>query len=106
MAKRSEGRPSEEDVVLGEEVEARRKPGAAMVAVRVSSELLERIQNYSRAHGLSVSEAMRMGAEQLVAAPTTASFSLTVRSVADFAPGNVLPDQHAGWATPKGVRAG
>src|SRR5712692_6302051 len=69
MAKRTEGRPSDEDVELGEEAEARRKPGAAMVAVRVSSELLERIQNYSRANGLTVSEAMRMGAEQLVAAP-------------------------------------
>ena len=40
MTKVRARRDPEEDVELGEEVDARRKPGTALVAVRVPSELL------------------------------------------------------------------
>ena len=100
MTKAKVGPMADETVDLGEEVEVRKKTGAAMIAVRVSTELLERVQEYARGRGVSVSEAIRIGAEQLVAAPPSATYTVTVRSGMEFAPGNVPANQRAGWATP------
>jgi hypothetical protein len=58
----------DEDVELGEQVEnasAGRSKGA-VVAVRVPPDLLARLQEYATARGLSLSEVVRRGAEQLV----------------------------------------
>ncbi len=58
----------EEDVELGVQVEARtRGTAGAVIAVRVPRDLLSRISEYARLHGLTVSEVMREGAERLVA---------------------------------------
>lgn len=100
MTKVRARRDPEEDVELGEEVDARRKPGTALVAVRVPSELLERVQLYARGRGLTVSDALRLGAEQLVAGSSTTTFSLTVRTGLEFAPRDVPINEHVGWATP------
>jgi hypothetical protein len=57
----------DESVSLGEIVEA--KPGksrGAAVAVRLSAELLERINEYAQARGMTVSDVLRRGAERLV----------------------------------------
>lgn len=54
------------EVDLGEEVQVRRRPGSGIVAVRVPSELLGRIQRYARGRGLTASEVLRDGAERLV----------------------------------------
>lgn len=57
---------SEMDVELGELVEvAPAKSQASVVAVRVAPDLLARITEYAGARGLSVSEVLRRGAEQL-----------------------------------------
>lgn len=100
MTKRKVGRDPDEDIELGEEVEATRKPGMSLVAVRVPSELLESVQLYARARGLTVSDALRLGAEQLVAGSGTATFSLTVRTGLEFAPRDVPVGESVGWATP------
>lgn len=100
MTKGNARRDPEEDVELGEEVEAKRKPGTALVAVRVPSELLERVQLYARGRGLTVSDALRLGAEQLVAGSSTTTYSLTVRTGLEFAPQDVPVGEHVGWATP------
>ena len=56
----------EMDVELGELVEvAPAKSQASVVAVRVAPDLLARITEYAGARGLSVSEVLRRGAEQL-----------------------------------------
>jgi len=58
----------EEDVELGAQVEARtRGTGGAVIAVRVPRDLLARISEYARLHGVTVSEVVRDGAERLVA---------------------------------------
>ena len=58
----------EEDVELGAQVEARtRGTAGAVVAVRVSRDLLARISEYAKLRGMTVSEVMREGAERLVA---------------------------------------
>lgn len=57
----------EEDVELGEQVEVRTRPQAgAVVAVRVSKDLLARVNEYGRLRGLTVSDVLREGAERLV----------------------------------------
>lgn len=57
----------EEEVELGAQVEARtRGTAGAVVAVRVSRDLLARINEYGRLRGMTVSEVMREGAERLV----------------------------------------
>jgi hypothetical protein len=56
----------EEDVELGEQVETRTRSGAAVVAVRVSRDLLARINGYGRQRGITVSEVLREGAERLL----------------------------------------
>jgi len=55
----------ETDVVLGPEVSARRKTGMSLVAVRVSTALLRDIQAYGTEHGMTLSDVLRTGAEQL-----------------------------------------
>ena len=100
MTKISSRRDPDEDVELGDEVEAKRKPGTALVAVRVPSDLLERLQGYARTRGVTVSEALRLGAEQLVTGSASATYSLTVRTGLEFAPQDVPAGEHVGWATP------
>lgn len=57
----------EEDVELGAQVEARtRGTAGAVVAVRVSRDLLARINEYASRRGMTLSEVMREGAERLV----------------------------------------
>lgn len=57
----------EEDVELGEEVEARvKRTGTALVAVRVPRDLLARINEYGQLRQITVSEVLRVGAERLV----------------------------------------
>jgi len=57
----------DEDVELGSLVEAKTTKGrAAVVAVRMSPDLLARINDYGHAHGMTMSEVLRAGAEQLV----------------------------------------
>lgn len=58
----------EEDVELGEEVAARRRVGSSVVAVRVPADLLRRVDIFARDHGMTVSDVIRQGAEQLVGA--------------------------------------
>jgi hypothetical protein len=60
-------RDPEEDIVLGERVEARRpeRGAAPVIAVRMSRELLARISEYAAGRGITVSEALRNGAELL-----------------------------------------
>lgn len=57
------------DIELGEEVEAapRRGTGTAMVAVRLSAEMLERVDAYARANGLTMSDVLRQGVEKVLA---------------------------------------
>lgn len=71
----------DEDVVLGDEVKVRRRTGTALVAVRVQAELLARIQAYAQARGLTVSDVLRMGAEQLTGQGPTTAYTYTVRTV-------------------------
>ena len=60
-------RDPEEEVELGEQIEARiRTPAGAVVAVRIPRDLLARISEYARLRNMTVSEAMRQGAERLV----------------------------------------
>ncbi|MGD0018195.1 MAG: hypothetical protein ABSD62_02990 [Candidatus Limnocylindrales bacterium] len=57
----------EEAVELGDEVATRRKPtGAAVVAVRVPRDLLTGISTYAQAHGMTVSDVLREGAQRVV----------------------------------------
>lgn len=57
----------EEAVELGEEVATRRRPtGAAVVAVRVPRDLLSGISAYALAHGMTVSDVLREGAQRVV----------------------------------------
>lgn len=70
----------DEDVQLGAEVEARRRPGSAIVAVRVSSPLLGRIQTFAESHRMTVSDVLRQGAEALVAETDRTTYSRTLTS--------------------------
>jgi hypothetical protein len=62
------------DVELGEQVDVapRKRKGAALVAVRLSADLLERVDEYARANGLTLSDVLRQGAERVIAGPTDA----------------------------------
>jgi hypothetical protein len=55
------------EVVLGEEVEVRRRPSTgSLIGVRVGRDLLGRINAYGQARGMTVSQVLREGAEALV----------------------------------------
>ncbi len=61
-------RDPEEDIELGELVEAKAPKGRpSVVAVRVSADLLARLNDYAQARGLTVSEVIRRAAEQILA---------------------------------------
>ncbi len=70
---RSEAKES--DVVLGEEVDVRRRtsPGS-LVAVRVGRDLLARINEYGQARGMTVSQVLREGAEALVSGQVVVNY--------------------------------
>lgn len=70
-----------EDVELGEEVRVRRRTGSAIIAVRVSTELLRRIQDFAHGRGLTLSDVMRMGAEQVTGQSLTTAYTHTVRTL-------------------------
>ena len=58
----------EEEVTLGARVEAKtRKSKVAIVAVRLSPDLLARLNDYAELRDLTVSEVLRRGAEMLIA---------------------------------------
>ena len=59
---------ADDDVELGDEVEnlAAGRSRGPVLAVRVSPDLLARLQAYAATRGMTVSEAVRRGAEQLV----------------------------------------
>ena len=64
------------DVQLGEQVAARtRGTAGAVIAVRVSRDLLARISDYAAMRGMSVTEDFLEGAERLVAPEISASES-------------------------------
>jgi len=66
-------RDPDANVELGELVDAKDPKGRpAVLAVRVSSDLLERLTDYARLRGLTVSEVVRRAAEQLTAGGITA----------------------------------
>lgn len=69
MSGRKTNRDPELDVELGEQVGAapRKRTGAAMVAVRLSADLLERVDAYARANGLTLSDVLRQGVERVLA---------------------------------------
>lgn len=57
----------DEDVELGEQVDARvAKPSAKVVAVRMQRELLARVSAYAQRRGITVSDVLRQGAERLI----------------------------------------
>lgn len=58
----------DEEVELGTLVEARVRGGVAgaVVAVRVPRDLLARMSEFGRLHGMTASEVLRLGAERLV----------------------------------------
>lgn len=57
----------EEDVEFGVEVENVGRPtGTSLVAVRVPHDLLARMNAFAKRHGMTVSDVIRTGAEQLV----------------------------------------
>lgn len=88
-------RDPDAEVDLGEEVQVRRRPGSGIVAVRVPTELLGRIQRYARGRGLTVSEVLRDGAARLVEEGET-TYAITIQVAG--APG--IKDQAvsgAGW---------
>jgi hypothetical protein len=73
----------EEDVEIGEEVENIGRPATtSLVAVRVPQDLLARVNSYAQTHGLTLSDVLRDGAEQLV--------SGTVRIDAHYITGAVI----------------
>jgi hypothetical protein len=58
----------EEDVQLGDLVEAKVSRGrASIIAVRVSADLLARLSEYADVRGLTISEVVRRAAEQITA---------------------------------------
>ena len=58
---------NDESVELGEIVEAKPpKSRGAAVAVRLSADLFARINDYAESRGMTVSDVLRRGAEQLV----------------------------------------
>lgn len=69
-----------EDVELGQEVRVRRRTGSALVAVRVSTELLRRIQEFAQARGLTMSDVLRMGAESVVSQGMTTAVAYTLKT--------------------------
>jgi hypothetical protein len=71
----------DEDVELGDEVQVRRRTNAALVAVRLSTDLLRRLQEYATERGVTVSDVLRMGAEKVVSEGLTTATSYTVRTV-------------------------
>jgi predicted transcriptional regulator len=72
MTKPVEPNDQEEDVELGEHVQATANHRrGAMVAVRVSPDLLARLNEYASARRLTVSEVMRRAAEQLTSGRAT-----------------------------------
>lgn len=61
------------DVELGELVEAKPSKGRGpVVAIRLSADLLARVNEYAQARGLTVSEVLRRGAEQITSGATAA----------------------------------
>ena len=82
----------DEDVELGEEVKVRRRGGTALVAVRLSTELLGRVQAYAKASGLTVSEVLRMGAESIAYYGATTASTQTVRSLVSSMPAETAGD--------------
>jgi hypothetical protein len=58
----------DEDVELGALVEARAQGASAgaVLAVRVSRDLLARMSEYGRLRGMTVSEVLRLGGERLI----------------------------------------
>lgn len=77
---------SDEDIELHEEVEVRRKKGSGLVAVRLSSELLHRVQAFAQERGLTMSDVLRMGAERVVQEHASTGTAITMR-VASWAGG-------------------
>jgi len=69
-----------EDVELGREVRVRRRTGSALVAVRLSTELLQRIQEFAQARGLTVSDVLRMGAESVISQGMTTAVAYTLKT--------------------------
>lgn len=83
MTDQKRPRHAEEDVEIGEEVENTSRPSAtSLVAVRVPHDLLSRMNEYAQAHGLTVSDVLRTGAEQLLAG--------TVRLSAHYVTGGTI----------------
>jgi hypothetical protein len=91
MAGQDTNRDPEVDVELGEQVDAapRTRAKNALVAVRLPGELLERVDAYARANGLTVSGVLRQGAERLVSGsiepgPFIVSSTILVTGAAQF----------------------
>lgn len=56
----------EPNVDLGEEVESAPPPRSVLFAVRMPPALAERVQAHAAARGISVSDVLRQGAEQVI----------------------------------------
>jgi len=69
-----------EEVELGHEVQVRRRTGGALVAVRLSTELLQRIQEFAQARDLTVSDVLRMGAENVMSQGMTTAVAYTLKT--------------------------
>ena len=77
-----------------------------MVAVRLTADLLERINAYARANGLTISDVLRQGAEHLIAGtrdlgPVTVSGTIVVTGAGQVqglsSGGQGMSEQHAGF---------
>jgi hypothetical protein len=69
-----------EAVDLGEEVQVRRRTGSAVVAVRMSTDLLRRIQEFAQGRGLTVSDVLRIGAEHAISQGVTTAVAYTLKT--------------------------
>ena len=91
----------DEDVQLGREVSARRRRGSALLAVRVSDELLHSIQEYAQARGLTVSDVLRLGAEQVTGQGIVTAFSHTLLRIdTEVGGANVMVTRVPGFEEP------
>lgn len=64
-------RRQETDVELGEEVEPTIRSRTPVVAIRVSPDLFERVNDYASARGLTLSDVFRQGVERLITGTTS-----------------------------------
>jgi hypothetical protein len=83
-------RDPEEDVELGELVEAAPEPvgrvSSAMVALRLSAELLGRATAYGRQHGLTLSEVFRRAVDQLTDTSSATRATFVMSGTVAFGP--------------------